>query len=260
MGSFLAALLFHIGILKVANAAVITFSHRRIRRNIRDFTVPKSNNEYFPYSAIVFLNNGCSGTLISCKHILTAAHCMHDGEKNLDVKVGLVDTDGIVKWVDIKKVFIPRRWKENYKKEGLKKNDYAIIELKEAQKNREWMDYGANDADIGTLLQAAGFKNSTQEYLVYTVCPIYKQSKNYFYNFCKICKGMDGIPFFKDDYSRINNIYKQTKIIGILSKVSEKEGNVAVAFTRYIVRKIDKTIRNANCGLRVDNEMGYDVG
>ena len=121
------------------------------------------------------------------------------------------------------------------------------------------MDYGANDADIGTLLQAAGFKNLMQEYLVYTVCPVYKRSKNYFYNFCKIYKGMDGIPFFIDDYSRINNIYKQTKMIGILSKVLEKEGNVAVAFNRYIVRKIDKTIRNANCGLRVDNKMGYDV-
>ena len=185
---------------------------------------------------------------------------MHDGEKNLDVEVGLVNSDGIVKWVDVKKVFIPRRWKENHKKEGLKNNDYAIIELKEAQKNREWMDYGENDADIGTTLQAVGFKNSTQEYLVYTVCPIHKQSKNYFYNFCKIYQGMDGIPFFIDDYSRVNNIYKQMKVVGVLSKVSEKERNVALAFTRCIVREIDKTIRNANCGPRVEVEFPYDVG
>ena len=88
MKRIFAALLSYVETLKVANAAVMT-SLRRIR-NIRDFTVPK-NNKYFPYSAIAFLNNGCSGTLISCKHILTAAHCMHDGEKNVDVEAGLVD-------------------------------------------------------------------------------------------------------------------------------------------------------------------------
>ena len=88
MKRIFAALLFYVETLKVANAAVMT--SRRTRRNVRDFTVPK-NNKYFLYSAIAFLNNGCSGTLISCKHILTAAHCLHDGEKNVDVEAGLVD-------------------------------------------------------------------------------------------------------------------------------------------------------------------------
>ena len=135
-----------------------------------------------------------------------------------------------------------------------------MIELKEAQKYRERMDYGEKDADIGTLLQAIGFKNLTQKCIVYTLCPIHNQSKNYFYNFWKIYQGMDGIPFFIDDYSPINNIYKQMNVIGILSKASEKEGNVAVVLTRYIVCKIDKMIRNANCGPRVDIEFRYDLG
>ena len=71
---------------------------------------------------------------------------------------------------------------------------------------------------------------------------------------------MDGIPFFTDDYSPINNVCKQMNGVGILSKASEKEGNVAVVLTRYIFRKIDKMIRNANCGPRVDIEFGYDLG
>ena len=54
MGSFFAVLLFYVGIFKVANTEMIAFPQRRIRRNIRDFTIPKANNEYFPYSAIVF--------------------------------------------------------------------------------------------------------------------------------------------------------------------------------------------------------------
>ena len=55
--------------MKVANAA-ITFPHRRIRRNSRDFTMPKQIINIFPCSAIALLNNGCSGTLISCKQSL----------------------------------------------------------------------------------------------------------------------------------------------------------------------------------------------
>ena len=115
MKRIFAALLFYIETLKVANAAVIT--SRRTRRNIRDFTVPK-NNKYFPYSAIALLNNGCSGTLISCKHILTAAHCMHDDEKSVDVEAGLVDTDGIVKWSDVNEFQSQEGERKTIKKNG----------------------------------------------------------------------------------------------------------------------------------------------
>ena len=106
-----AALLFYIETLKVANAAVIT------SRRTDNFTVPK-NNKYFPYSAIALLNNGCSGTLISCKHILTAAHCMHDDEKSVDVEAGLVDTDGIVKWIDVNEFQSQEGERKTIKKNG----------------------------------------------------------------------------------------------------------------------------------------------
>ena len=153
----------YIGIGEIASSAVMTWQKSKRKNKIRMAKIGKENYETFPYSAIVALNNRCTGALISCKHILTAAECVHNSEI-VELNVSLFSKDGNVKLLKVKKIFIPIGSIENTDNPAeLHNNFYAVLELNE-ELNREWMEFGVNNVDTGTVIQALGFPSSTQDY------------------------------------------------------------------------------------------------
>lgn len=226
----------------------------RLKRHIfgedNRIRLPPSTTQKFPFSAVVRLLSGCTGTLIWYKHVLTSAHCVHDGKGYIPLsklKVGILRGTGTFKWFDVRKVHVANQW---FKKTGIRKigHDYAVIELTKKH-GRPYMSFGSHPSRAGRSIQFAGFPNDKDiNQMWFTQCNIMKHTKRILFNICDAWPGMSGSGVYvynKRPFVIANRNNYNRKVVAIFSSFRARKGkngirghNIATRLTKKKVERI----------------------
>lgn len=220
--------------------------------------------EQYPFSAVVRLDNGCTGTLIWHQHVLTAAHCVHN-HSHYDppvekLRVGFLNQDGSFDWMRASKIFVPKTWMKN---KSLKyfNHDYAVIKLTQPHQRR-WLPFAAQKLEQEKLIQFAGYPSDKKAHQMwYSICPIVQSHKHVYVNRCDAAPGMSGSGVYV--YAK-NAVHDRT-VVGVFSSFVQLEGqqrnrfdvnaNVATRLTDGKVERICQWIgAGRNCE-RLDESL-----